>query len=422
MMRSGGMAWGLSIALSLCAVASAAPATSGDIQPDEFRSRRGALRKSLDGVMVLFGQREGLDVVFHFRQEPNFYYLTGWTEPGAILLVTPAEETLFLPHHDEHAERFLGKRSSAEDANVHQATGFDRVLGVEKFETELDGALSRFAKFYALSSGPDRVKLQARYAFREISDAAPPITKLRVKKSDAELAAIQRATDVTIDAHRATWKRIEPGMYEHQLSAVLMSVYLDRGCEGVAYDPIVGSGPNGAVLHYFSGGRRMDRGEVVLMDSAAECGGYASDITRTIPVGGKFSKRQRELYQIVLGAQKAAIAAIKPGIRMGGEENSVTKVAKDYLNSHGKDTHGEPLGKYFTHGLGHPVGLQVHDPNVDGPLEAGMVVTVEPGLYIPEEGIGIRIEDVVLVTEHGAKVLSAALPKEPDEIEAALAK
>jgi Xaa-Pro aminopeptidase len=412
----------LFVALSLCALGSAAPATSGDIRPDEFRSRRAALRKSLDGAMVLFGQREGSDVVFHFRQEPNFFYLTGWTEPGAILLITSTEETLFLPHHDEHAERFLGKRSSAEDQNAREVTGFERVMPVEKFESEQDQALSRFAKLYSLGGGLDRAKLQARYAFRDINDAAAPIAKLRVKKSPAELAAIQHATDVTIEAHGASWKRIEPGMYEHQLSAILMGVYLDRGCEGVAYDPIVGSGPNGAVLHYFSGARRMDRGEVVVMDSAAECGGYASDITRTIPAGGKFSKRQRELYQVVLGAQKAAIAAIKPGIRMGGEDNSVTKIVKDYLNAHGKDSHGEPLGKYFTHGLGHPVGLQVHDPNVDGPLEAGMVVTVEPGLYIPEEGIGIRIEDVVLVTENGAKVLSAALPKEPDEIEAALAK
>lgn len=411
----------LSILLSLSVLA-AAPATSGDVKPDEFRARRAALRKSLDSVVVLFGQREGSDVVTRFQQEPNFYYLTGWMDPGAILLVTPSEETLFLPHHDEHAERFLGKRSSAEDQNIREATGFDRVLPVEKFESELDQALSRYPKLSALSRQPDTDKLESRYPFREISGAAPLITKLRVKKSPAETAAIQRATDVTIEAHRAVWKRIEPGMYEHQLSAILTGVFLDRGCEGVAYDPIVGSGPNGAVLHYFSGARRMDRGEVVVMDSAAECASYASDITRTIPVGGKFSKRQRELYEIVLGAQKAAIAAVKPGIRIGGDENSLAKIAKDYLNSHGHDIHGEPLGKYFTHGLGHQVGLQVHDPNVDGPLEAGMVITIEPGLYIPEESIGIRIEDVVLVTENGAKVLSAALPKEPDEIENALAK
>jgi Xaa-Pro aminopeptidase len=163
------------------------------------------------------------------------------------------------------------------------------------------------------------------------------------------------------------------------------------------------------------------------MDTAAECSDYASDVTRTIPVSGKFSPRQRELYDVVLGAQKAAIAAVKPGVRLGGppgdeEPQGLKRIALDYINSHGKDGHGQPLGKYFTHGLGHQVGLDVHDASVAGPLEAGMVITVEPGIYIPEEGIGIRIEDVVLVTDKGSRVLSAALPREPDEIEKALAK
>ncbi len=166
----------------------------------------------------------------------------------------------------------------------------------------------------------------------------------------------------------------------------------------------------------------MDNGEVVVLDAAAECESYASDITRTVPVGGKFSARQREIYLVVLGAQKAAIAALKPGVRLSGEGDTLTKLAKDYMDAHGKDLHGEGLGKYFVHGLGHQIGLQVHDPNLNGPLEAGMVVTIEPGIYIEEEGIGVRIEDVVLVTENGAKVLSAALPREPDEIEKAVAK
>jgi Xaa-Pro aminopeptidase len=213
-----------------------------------------------------------------------------------------------------------------------------------------------------------------------------------------------------------------PGLSEYQIAAVLWNTYIENGCEGVAYSPIVGSGPNSTVLHYSSNQRRMDRGEVVVMDAAAQCDEYASDITRTVPVSGKFTARQREIYQVVLGAQKAAIAALKPGIRMAGQGDSLTKIARDYMNAHGKDLHGEGLGKYFIHGLGHPVGLQVHDPNIDGPLEAGMVVTIEPGIYIPEENIGIRIEDVVLVTEDGAKVLSAALTREPDEIEKALAK
>ena len=204
----------------------------------------------------------------------------------------------------------------------------------------------------------------------------------------------------------------------------MSGTYFGAGCARDAYAPIVGSGPNAAVLHYSKNNRRMDSGELLLMDVAAECGMYASDITRTVPVNGKYTARQRELYEIVLGAQKAAIAAIKPGMTIAREgPNSLNTIAKEYMNTHGKDRNGEPLGKYFIHGLSHHVGLDVHDPSDPSlPLEAGMVITVEPGLYLPEEGIGIRIEDVVLVTETGAKVLSAGLPREADEIEKSLAR
>jgi Xaa-Pro aminopeptidase len=157
-----------------------------------------------------------------------------------------------------------------------------------------------------------------------------------------------------------------------------------------------------------------------VIDAAAQCAEYASDITRTVPVDGKFTPRQRELYHAVLGAQKAAIAAVKPGVLLAGTGPSLTQIARDYMDTHGKDLQGQPLGKYFIHDIGHNVGLEVHDPRYDGPLEAGMVVTIEPGVYISEEHLGIRIEDVVLVTPNGAKILSAALPKEPDEIEKAL--
>jgi Xaa-Pro aminopeptidase len=167
----------------------------------------------------------------------------------------------------------------------------------------------------------------------------------------------------------------------------------------------------------------MDRGELVVIDAAAECDYYASDITRTIPIAGKYSDRELEIYNIVLGAQKAAIAAMKPGTLYYGQTGSITQIAKDYINSHGKDKHGEPLGKYFTHGLGHFVGIDVHDAGgVPLKLEEGMVLTVEPGIYIPEENIGVRIEDVVLVTRDSVKVLTSALPKEPDEVEKVLAK
>jgi Xaa-Pro aminopeptidase len=398
-----------------------APFSTAKIPLDEFSARRASLRKSLDGVMVLFARTEGSDEVFRVHPDPNFYYLTGWGQPGAVLLLTPTEETLFLPHHDLRVEHFQGKRSSAEDADVHAATGFDSVLPREKFESELDKALSAHEKVYAAFGQPAFEKLKIAYPFRDIHDAVPLIVKLRLKKSASELAAIQHATDVSLEAHRASWKRIAAGLSEHQLAAKVVDTFLEHGCD-VAYSPIVGSGPNGVVLHYSANQRRMDNGEVVVLDAAAECDSYASDITRTVPVGGKFSARQREIYLVVLGAQKAAIAALKPGVRLSGEGDTLTKLAKDYMDAHGKDLHGEGLGKYFVHGLGHQIGLQVHDPNLNGPLEAGMVVTIEPGIYIEEEGIGVRIEDVVLVTENGAKVLSAALPREPDEIEKAVAK
>ena len=397
-------------------------ATAGSIPTPEYATRRAALRKDLQGTVVLFGRREGNDDPYAFIQEPNFYYLTGWTEPGAILLITPNQDTLFLPHHNERGEKFTGPRPSAEDHNVQSLTGFDRVLPVEKFEAALDQALDAAEPVYALPNQPETTRLKDRYPFRAFADPSSMIAKLRVKKSAAEIAAVQHSTDVTVQGHLAAWKRMSSGLYEYQIAATVSNVYLENGCERHAYDPIVGSGPNSTVLHYSSNKRRMDTGEIVVMDTAAECSEYASDVTRTIPVSGKFTAREREIYEVVLGAQKAAIAAVKPGARMGGDENSLTKIVKDYMDAHGKDLHGQPLGKYFIHGLGHPVGIQVHDVGVPGPLEAGMIVTIEPGIYIPEENIGVRIEDVVLVTETGSRVLSAALPKEPDEIEKAMAR
>jgi Xaa-Pro aminopeptidase len=298
------------------------------------------------------------------------------------------------------------------------------VLPSERFESQLRQLLDIYTNIYALSGDPAAAAIGTIAPLRSVLDARVPIAKLRMEKSPAEISAIVKATTASMDAHRAAWKMLRPGEYEYEIAAVMTGTYLMDGCRRSAYAPIVGSGPNSTTLHYSRNSRRMDAGEVVVMDVAGECGNYASDITRTLPASGKFTPRQREIYNVVLGAQKAAIAAVKPGMTIGrATPDSLYKIAFDYINTHGKDSHGEPLGKYFVHGLSHHVGLDVHDASdTAAPLKAGMVITVEPGVYIPEENIGVRIEDVVLVTEKGPQVLSAALPSDPDEIERALAE
>jgi Xaa-Pro aminopeptidase len=394
--------------------------------PDEYRARRAELSGKLhNGVLVLFGHTEKGEenIRSGFFQEPNFYYLTGWQEPGAILLLTPPQDdkpyaVLFLPRRQPDQEKWTGRKAGPDDANTASLTGFDSVLPVENLESELRKQLDRYSGIYILGK-QSIAQVQALAPMRDISDAAPLIARLRMHKSPEELALIQRSIDATLEAHRAAWKRAAPGLYEYQVAATMTAVYFDKGCERSAYEPIVGSGPNSTVLHYSRNSRRMDRGELLLMAVGAECAGYAADITRTIPVGARFSKRQREIYEVVLGAQNAVIAAIKPGIPL----SDLSKIAREYINTHGKDLHGDPLGKYFTHGVSHHVGLDVHDAtDFSQPLAEGNVITVEPGVYIPEENIGIRIEDMVEVTKDGAQLMSGALPRDPGEIEKALGR
>jgi Xaa-Pro aminopeptidase len=294
------------------------------------------------------------------------------------------------------------------------------VFAAERFEAEMRRLLENYPAVYAVagSSGEDAARKIA--PLRAFFDATPRIAKLRMEKSPSEISAIQKATDVSVAAHLAAWKATKPGKYEYEIASIMELTWLAKGCRRGAYAPIVGSGPNSTTLHYSKNSRRMDAGEVVVMDVAAECDDYASDVTRTVPASGKFNPRQREIYNIVLGAQRAAIAAVKPGALI--TRAGLYQIAFDYINTHGQDLHGEPLGKYFTHGLSHHVGLDVHDLSDNNtPLRAGMVITIEPGVYIPEENIGVRIEDTVLVTEEGSKVMSAALPTDPDAIERAMA-
>jgi len=395
-----------------------------DPAQQEYRRRRDELVKALpDTVVVLFG-RSAAEAGGRaaFWQEPNFYYLTGWNEPGAALLLSGRAQVLLLPKPDARTLLFEGPRLSPDDPRAPELTGFETVLPLTRLEEELGRALAHNAKLATITSRPEAEKLRALAPLRPLNDVRPALARLRARKSAQELDRIQRSIDVTIQAHRAAWKRLAPGLYEYQIAATLVGGFLEGGCEGPAYAPIVASGPNGLILHYEKNARRLEPGELLLVDAGAACGGYAADLTRTVPVSGRFSPRQRELYAAVLGALKAVIAAVRPGMLVGSRDNvtGLYKIARDYLDAHGKDPAGRPLGERFVHGIGHRVGLEVHDvynETLNLPLEPGDVLAIEPGVYIQEENLGIRIEDMVLVTENGARLLSAALPREIEEIE-----
>ena len=373
--------------------------------------------------MVLFGAEEPDDLHSSFFQESNFLYLSGWREPGAVMLLTQQTEILFLPARDPRAELYTGPKLGPEDPEAPKQAGFDRVMPKSALESAFLKVLETAPRVYLVPGEVHGQKLKSLAVFHDEVDAAQAIARLRMVKSPAEIELIAKSTDATVAAHLAGWKKTRPGVWEYEIAATMTNVYFERGCERNAYWPIVGSGPNSVILHYSANHRRLDSGETVVADVGAECSDYATDVTRTIPAGGKFTPRQRELYEIVLGAQKAAIAAIRPGMRLRADGPSLHQIAYDYINSHGHDLHGQPLGKYFVHGLGHYVGLDVHDPgDPTTPLEAGTVLTIEPGVYIPEENIGIRIEDIVVVTEDGCKVLSAALPREIGDIEKLVGK
>ncbi len=404
------------------------------VSPD-FAQRREKLRGRIPGgIAILFGEKEAPEELHYaFFQEPNFLYLTGWDEPGAIVLLTPVpekdspkfneesrqpREILFLPDRDLRQERWTGRKLGPLDPDVQEKTGFQMVLPVSKFESTVRSLMDVYPNFYTLAKTPGAEMLAKLSPMRDIADLRRTIGQLRQVKSTEEISMIQRTTDASVKGHLAAWKMISGGKYEYEIAAAMVGEYMKAGCQRSAYSPIVGSGLNSTVLHYSKNSRRMDSGEVTVMDVAAECDNYASDITRTLPVNGKFTPRQREIYEIVLGAQQAAMDAVKPGVAM----SKLTQIARDYIKSHGKDLHGEPLDKYFIHGLGHPVGLDVHDPtDPQLVLKENMVITIEPGIYIPEESLGVRIEDTILVTKDGYKNMSGALPRDPSEIERALA-
>ena len=412
----------------------------------DYHARREKLAAKLNGgVALLFAPPESGEEIYGYRADNNFYYLTGWPEPGAAVLVAPAEEgkngnpahpyteILFLPSRNYSQEKWMGPKLGPENPQAAQLTGFDRVDSLDNLRDDLIKLFpSRGVNIYTDVPTADETSnstqplawLQNANALAigtSYEDVRPLIASLRVFKDDGEVALIRKATDASIAAQFAAIRAIHPGVNEREIASLLEYEWGKRGCERVAYAPIVGSGINSTILHYSDDDNVINNGDIVVMDAAGEYSMYASDITRTVPASGKFTARQREIYEIVLGAQKAAIAAFVSGKShlLRNQPDSIYDAAYNYINTHGKDLHGQPLGQYFIHGLGHYVGLYVHDVgDYTIPLGPGMIFTIEPGIYIPEEKLGVRIEDMFYVDKDGKLIrLTESLPQDPDQIE-----
>jgi Xaa-Pro aminopeptidase len=406
----------------------------------EFHSgRRAELLKRVGRELLVFRglaePRENLA----FRQDKNFWYLTGVESPGAALVLDGKGDKaiLFLPEQDLNAEIWNGELWDHKDEWVRKLTGIDEVRpsgallatlekmldGRKKIGTNLGASIGLAGSYDAAepfeeaqASDPldGRVSREKALAAKlteklkvEVFDVNPTLVEMRLVKTPEEIAAMRRAARAGALAHIEAMRSTRPGIGEWELDGLMSFVQIREGAFGKAYEAIVGSGRNACALHYTANDRRMQKGEIVLVDYGPEVDHYTTDITRSWPVDGKFGKRAAAFYDAVLEAQKAGIAAAKPGSSI----RAVNQACDEVLRK-------RDLFQFKLHGACHYIGLEVHDPgDIGKPLVPGMVFTIEPGLYDTKEGLGVRIEDVVVITETGCEVISALAPKERAEVE-----
>lgn len=436
------------------------------IKPEVHKARREKLMEKLGketiGIFYSAPERNrNWDVDYQYRQDDNFYYLTGFTEPNSILLLLPAgysvrsmedtskmitvREILFVQPRDVTREQWNGRRYGAEGAV--KLRGLEYAMTNDRFQATLPGLMfrggARIVYVPTMKSDltgdiaalltPLKNMMEGRMGANvEWRDPTSLVRQMRIVKGPEEIEMLRKASEISAVAHNQAMMSVEPGMGEFELGGLYEYVFRRMGAEYAGYPCIVGSRENSVILHYNTNRKIVRNGELVLADCAAEYHGYSSDVTRTYPVNGTFSKEQREIYQIVLDAQKAAVARIKPGVRWSFVSEAADSVIMDGLMKLGlmKDrTRGE-MRKFYMHGLGHPVGLNVHDVGQQM-MEPGMLYTVEPGIYISENisgvpakyhNIGVRIEDVILVTSEGNTNLSEGSPREINDIERLMKK
>jgi Xaa-Pro aminopeptidase len=428
-----------------------------------FAERRKNLMAKLPGTVAVFASAPVVirnnDVEHEYRQDSDFYYLTGFTEPESVLVLSTEHphhsSVLFVRPRDPDREVWDGARAGVDGAV--QDFGADAAFPIAELSQRLpdylqnhENLLYRIGKDRAFDdkmlAALDATRARSRRAITwptQIVDPASILHEMRLFKSKEELSAMQRAAAITRDGHIAAMHVAKPGRYEYEVEAALRQVFRQNGSERPAYAPIVGSGPNATVLHYRQNDRKIEPGDLLLVDAGCEYGYYASDVTRTFPVSGKFSAPQEAVYRIVLDAQLAAIGATRPGATLEQIHEQAVQVIVDGLMKIGllsgerqKIIDEQLYRPFYMHRTSHWLGMDVHDVGAyfrqqkPRPLEAGMVITIEPGIYIatgnaavpPEfRGIGVRIEDDVLVTSDGHLNLTADIPKSVSELERACA-
>lgn len=396
-----------------------------------YRARRADLMARIKtGVAVVFGADRPASsgsTEVPFAQDGNFAWLTGITdEPGAILVLAPTERTirewLLLPSRDVEGERWSSERLPL-GSLIEERTGIQRVYRTSSLGGVVSSLAERSRDLHYLgpivsadAPVPRELELYGKVAGRvpgaSIKDDSALMPSLRVVKEPRELAVMAKAMDATRAGHLAAMKAVRPGMTERQLKFILENAFVAAGGTGLAYGSIVASGRNAASLHYVDASGTIGANDLILIDAAASVNGYACDVTRTFPASGRFTAEQRQLYELVLTAQNAAVAKLKAGAYY----EDISEAARGVFRKAG-------LIDQFTHGLGHFVGLDVHDiGDTSKPLPAGSVITMEPGIYNQAGNYGIRIEDLYLVTATGAERLSTGIPRTVDEIESFMAR
>ncbi len=413
---------------------------AGPVPPALLAQRRAALLQQLgDAVVVLRSARvqdlETFPQATDFRQDDVFFYLTGLESADSWLVLEahasgPDKVTLYVPQRDAQAEQWTGSRLDARaaaalsgvadvalaetaPAAIRKLLAAGRVLYVklptsaQELCGELDGTPGERCTWQFLRP--------LEPAAVELRDTRLAIAPLRLIKDEDELRRLRRAADITAAAIRSAFQTSKPGMWEYEIEAGIEQVFRASGAERVGFPSIVGSGPNSTVLHYDKSRRQTRAGDLVVMDVGAEFGYYTADVTRTMPISGTFSARQRALYDLVLATQQTVIDSIRPGLTIGRLDD----IARSYMRRHSGSLCGvQSCDSYFGHSIGHWLGMDAHDVGArTTPFAPGMVLTVEPGVYLPEEALGIRIEDDVLVTRAGAEVLSAGAPRRAEDIE-----